>query len=353
MSISFAPIVTTPKGSLEHPRIHSETVSFRDEDQMPALTPAVSALPASHLAPECPSSKRQATSWVTHKSKNPEPGRRASSPIPDSRRPSLILRKISSLTSRKAKPSNTTQEDPTPEPKLLPGPRYEPSPVRHYKPATEQNEKHGYVLTLKMTESISEPVNAIRQQYFPKHLNRLPAHVTLFHALPYSQLDKIQADLEAVPSSVKPFSICTGQPFRTGRGVGITCDLGLKEAQALQEMLRENWLEYLSTQDRAVEWVPHWTVMNKVANVKEVRSAFNTIRRDLFENIHYGRAIGLDLWRYDKGDWIWEQTFDFADQSNSGEIKASLVKAPGGQGAGDDFDMRPRPGGKRNGKQKA
>lgn len=66
--------------------------------------------------------------------------------------------------------------------------------------------------------------------------------------------------------------------------------------------------------------------MNKVDDGKKVQNAFNTIRRDLFENVHEGRVVGLDLWKYVKGDWIWFQTFKFVEQHN-GEGKLGKMPA--------------------------
>jgi hypothetical protein len=41
----------------------------------------------------------------------------------------------------------------------------------HHKPSTKKQEQHIYVLTLGMTDFISEPVNAMRKQYFLEHLS--------------------------------------------------------------------------------------------------------------------------------------------------------------------------------------
>ncbi|KAF2739736.1 hypothetical protein EJ04DRAFT_409214, partial [Polyplosphaeria fusca] len=178
------------------------------------------------------------------------------------------------------------------------------------KPNTQQDEVHVYVLTLKLTASIAIPMNEMREVYFPPHLNRIPAHLTLFHALPHSQLSAIEAYLDTIASHAKPFTVSTGVPFRMGRGVGIGLSSGGRECVALHDALRDKWVQWLSDQDRG-GWKPHWTVMNKETDEKKVKDAFNSIRRDLFENEYAGSATGLDLWRYDGGGWQWTKNFKF------------------------------------------
>lgn len=95
-----------------------------------------------------------------------------------------------------------------------------------------------------------------------------------------------------------------------GKGVGIGVGQGARECAALHHALRDKWADWLSDQDRG-NWKPHWTVMNKELDEKKVRSAFDSIRRNLFENEHQGSVVGLDLWRYDRGKWVFEKDFMF------------------------------------------
>lgn len=83
--------------------------------------------------------------------------------------------------------------------------------------------------------------------------------------------------------------------------------------------------------------------MNKVDDGKKVQNAFNTIRRDLFENVQEGRVVGLDLWKYVRGDWIWFQTFKFVDQHN-GEGKPRQEKTPAQREGERYLNMAPKLG---------
>jgi len=179
-----------------------------------------------------------------------------------------------------------------------------------HKPQTEKEEEQVYVLTLKLTDSLSVPMNQMREQYFPKRLNRIPAHLTLFHALPHSQHSTIEAGLSQLAASTKPFLVTTGKPFRMRLGVGVNVGKGYNGMKAVHGDLRSQWLPHLSEQDRG-GWRPHWTVMNKVNEEKKVDDAFEAVQDDVLKNVREGKAVGLVLWQYDKGNWKWASEYNF------------------------------------------
>jgi mannose-1-phosphate guanylyltransferase len=167
-----------------------------------------------------------------------------------------------------------------------------------------------YVLTLKLTDSLAKPMNSMREQYFPKRLNRTPAHLTLFHALPDSRFTAIDNGLSQLSANTKPFFVSTGKPFRMRLGVGINVGKGYNRMKQVHEDLRSQWMPHLSEQDQG-GWRPHWTVMNKVNEEKKVDDAFQAVEKDMLQNVREGQAIGLDLWRYDKGNWIFANEYKF------------------------------------------
>jgi 2'-5' RNA ligase len=190
-----------------------------------------------------------------------------------------------------------------------------PTPNPFHKPSTSQNEEAVYVLTLSLTPSISVPLDQLRTQYFPNNLNRTPAHITLFHALPHSLLPRITSDLETITSRTHPYHISTGRPFRLRKGVAVNLDSGAESSEHLREEMREKWVEALSEQDRRA-WQPHWTVMNKVDEERKVEAAFNTIRRMLYEDAQHGKVVGIVLWRYVVGG-RWEEVREFGFQGGA------------------------------------
>ncbi|KAL5405208.1 hypothetical protein PMIN03_008588 [Paraphaeosphaeria minitans] len=196
-------------------------------------------------------------------------------------------------------------------------------------PNTGMDEQQVYVLTLALSPSIAVPLDQMRDEYFPRHLNRTPAHITLFHALPHSQLDAIDADLTRLTGRTRPYHISTGTPFRLRRGVAVLLGTGEECSQALREELRSRWAAFLSQQDsRSRGWQPHWTVQNKVEEEKKVISAHNTLRRILCEETHYGKALGFDLWLYkDGGHWELSREYRFLGYGSG-------ANTPGGSGTG-------------------
>lgn len=179
-----------------------------------------------------------------------------------------------------------------------------------HKPHTGAEEELVYVLTLKLTDSLAKPMNSMREQYFPKRLNRTPAHLTLFHALPDSQFTAIDSGLAQLSASTKPFFVSTGKPFRMRLGVGINVGKGYNRMKQVHEDLRSQWMPHLSEQDQG-GWRPHWTVMNKVNEESKVDDALQAVERNMLDNVREGQAIGLDLWHYDKGNWIFANEYKF------------------------------------------
>lgn len=183
-----------------------------------------------------------------------------------------------------------------------------------------------YVLTLTTTPSLTDPLTALRRSHFPRHLDHHPAHLTLFHALPGSEMALIASALGDLCAAQKPLKLATGGVFRMRRGVGINVadgggqggggggrgggDLGGSQAaRRLHRELQRRWWDMLSAQDRR-PWRPHWTVQNKAADDGAVDAALEDVRTG-FRGAE-GLATGCALWRYEKGGrWTFERAFDF------------------------------------------
>ncbi|KAJ9666634.1 hypothetical protein H2201_003293 [Coniosporium apollinis] len=189
--------------------------------------------------------------------------------------------------------------------------RTSPPPQTFHTPRTSSPEQAVYVLTLTTTPSIHGPINTLRKRYFPQHLNRTPAHLTLFHALPHSRLETLTSTLETLCTSTAPFAITTGAPFRMRRGVGVNVGRGAEQAKRVHRELREAWMEFLSEQD-AGGWKPHWTVQNKVDSEEEAAGAYEEVRGG-FKGAE-GMATGVGLWKYVKGRWVFEREFGFGGE---------------------------------------
>lgn len=214
-----------------------------------------------------------------------------------------------------------------------------------HRPNTHRVEDLVYVLTLKLTESLEKPMNEMRQLYFPKRLNRTPAHLTLFHALPHSQIEALEQSLKQLSSETKPFGVTTGGPFRMRKGVGVNVDEGYQNMKAVHYQLRTQWLDFLSEQD-AGGFKPHWTIMNKADEDEEVDKALRAVREELSQRTKEGQAVGLELWKYDRGNWIWANEYTFgmpaASTSNgAGYLSPTSSNGPSSEQAPGTSNKRP------------
>ncbi|KAF1829247.1 hypothetical protein BDW02DRAFT_510411 [Decorospora gaudefroyi] len=274
MSVTYAAAVSTPNGDFRAPQIQARACSDPD-------------LRASFEA----EARKQEQNQQQQQQKKPQ-------------RPGAGIRAKTSFrgwgTKKEGKTSPKLNSEPYVVEESRPSVQY---PRAEYRPGTGgEEEECVYVLTLKLTEDLGKAMDGMRERYFPKHLNRTGAHLTLFHALPHSRFDALERGVQSVAQRISPFDVSTGKPFRMRKGVGVNVDEGYKNMKTLHEQLQTQWLAFLSEQD-AAGFRPHWTVMNKVDDEKKVDGAFATIRQELSEGSVEGRAVGLDLWRYERGDW--------------------------------------------------
>ncbi|GAA5983096.1 hypothetical protein JCM11641_004911 [Rhodosporidiobolus odoratus] len=183
-------------------------------------------------------------------------------------------------------------------------------PHRH-RPATAHAEQHVYVLTLRLSPSLHDPLNALRTRYFPSSRLKVAAHLTLFHALPHSQLCEIVEEIQEVAGRTRTFEVKTGGVFMLGKqGVAVSPGKGTEQGAAVHAALRAKWASFLSKQD-AKDFKAHWTVQNKVDDEEEVKQTYAEVGKWAKEEGAQGVADGLELWRYDRGHWVPEREFAF------------------------------------------
>jgi hypothetical protein len=169
-----------------------------------------------------------------------------------------------------------------------------------------------YVVTLLTDKALHDRMTELRNAYFPPHLNKLDAHLTFFHALPGSELERsVIPVIQDVASQTAPFEIRAVKPFRLRRGFAIGISKpGSAKAQEVYHALQRPWIEegFLSKQDSGNLQL-HYTLMNKVDNESEIARTFEDFRDQFMAD--RGIAVGLGLWRYDRGWWKWQKKFDF------------------------------------------
>ena len=159
------------------------------------------------------------------------------------------------------------------------------------------------VLTLALDEASQARFEDLRQRYFPAALNRIPAHLSLFHSLREEELT--HAVLEQVASGRPAFPMQVTELRSMGKGVAYF--LQSTEAKFLHRSLSDAFDEQLSAQDRQ-GFRPHVVVQNKVTP-EEAKKTLALLQAG-FQAFSV-TAVGFDLWRYLGGPWHHLQRFDF------------------------------------------
>ena len=148
-------------------------------------------------------------------------------------------------------------------------------------------------------------LDALRRRHFPAKLNKIPAHVSLFHQLPGAELGSVRATLAEVCEGTTAFAMDPLELRFLGRGVAIAYQA--RELTRLHGQLAMVWAGWLSAQDRQ-SFRAHVTVQNKV-EPKVARALLETLRDELEPPTC--RVEGLDLWRYLGGPWAHVETYRF------------------------------------------
>jgi 2'-5' RNA ligase len=162
------------------------------------------------------------------------------------------------------------------------------------------------ILTLKLDQSTFEQVNALRQQYFPPERNLIPAHITLFHALPGEQEKEISQLLQTLCARSARIALSLPALHFLGNGVAIKIDA--PALVQLQQTLANHWSAWLTRQDRQ-GYRPHITIQNKVT-AAEAQQVYKTLEARWQALDGFGE--GLLLWHYQGGPWQLAHSFPFA-----------------------------------------
>ena len=153
------------------------------------------------------------------------------------------------------------------------------------------------ILTLGLEASAQARFDRLRAEHFPARLNVIPAHVTLFHALPGIEQEGIQRALASRCAATPAFTVDATGVRSLGRGVAYT--LHAPPLQRLRADLAQLWQDWLTPQDRQ-GFRPHITVQNK-AEPEAARALLQAMQAG-FTPFTFP-AEGLALWRYLGGPW--------------------------------------------------
>ncbi len=153
------------------------------------------------------------------------------------------------------------------------------------------------ILTARPDPATLARFEALRRAHYPPELNRVPAHISLFHHLPGSEFEAVVERLKFTARH-HPAPLVEATGFRSlGRGVALA--LRSDGLGALRGELAHAWDTLLIPQDRQ-GWRGHVTVQNKVPST----TARTLLARldAVFEPFAFSVA-GIDVWRYLDGPW--------------------------------------------------
>lgn len=163
-----------------------------------------------------------------------------------------------------------------------------------------------FILTVQFDLETDAVFQRLRRSHFPPELDRVPAHLTLFHQLPGTMEREVVAAAAEVAAREAPFPVLVEGPTPLGRGVALKLSgAGLGRVRGA---LKERFRDHLTGQDRQ-KFRPHVTIQNKVTP-ERARRTLEAVARGFvpFE----GRAEGIQLWRYRGGPWQPAGTIAFA-----------------------------------------
>ena len=163
------------------------------------------------------------------------------------------------------------------------------------------------ILTLRLDLVSQQRFDELRNRHFPPERNQIPAHLTLFHALPAEPW--IATALQAIAGTQASFPLRVTGLRSLGKGVAY--NLASPELQALHAHLSASFDQELIPQDRQ-RFMPHIVVQNK-ATPEAARLLLARLSSGFVPWVV--TAEGLDLWHYLGGPWQHAQTERFRPAS--------------------------------------
>lgn len=139
-------------------------------------------------------------------------------------------------------------------------------------------------------------LEGLRRMHYPAHSKRVPAHLTIFHALPPSAESELRHRLSELAREKPPRATIEGL---IDLGGGVAFRVVSPDLNRIRENVAADLHGLLGAQDSG-GWRPHITIQNKVAP---------KVARALIESLGQGfrpRTLaisGLGLHRYLDGPW--------------------------------------------------
>lgn len=152
------------------------------------------------------------------------------------------------------------------------------------------------ILTAKLGRDDFAWLEGLRRAHYPPERNRVPAHLTIFHALPPSAESEVRARLTGLAREKAPQAVIDGL---MDLGGGVAFRVVSPDLDRMRQDLALDLHGLLGAQDSG-GWRPHITIQNKVAP-KVARALIAELGRHFHPR---PLAIsGFGLHRYLDGPW--------------------------------------------------
>jgi len=152
------------------------------------------------------------------------------------------------------------------------------------------------IVTAEIAQGDFSWLEGLRRAHFPADRNQVPAHLTIFHALPPSAEAEIRARIARIIRRSPPTATIAGL---MDLGGGVAYRVVSPELDRIRDELADGLHGLLSAQD-AGGWRPHVTIQNKVAP-KVARALKESLERQFRPRPLAISGIGLH--RYLGGPW--------------------------------------------------
>lgn len=152
------------------------------------------------------------------------------------------------------------------------------------------------IITAGLADADQARFDRLRRTHYPADRNQLPAHLTLFHALPPSAEGEVTQLLKQLARASPPPARTAGL-LNLGRGVAVR--IVSDDLTSMRDEIADHFHGLLTSQDQA-GWRPHITIQNKVEPAEA---------RVLVASLDEGWADGavriaaLELHHYLGGPW--------------------------------------------------
>ena len=160
------------------------------------------------------------------------------------------------------------------------------------------------IVTAELAATDLAWLDGLRRYHYPVARNQLPAHLTMFHALPPSLESEARHRL-SLAAKARPPRATVGGIMDLGGGVAFR--IVSEELDTIRDALSEAFHGMLSAQDGG-GWRPHVTIQNKVSN-REARQLVDALEQGFVPRPLGIRGLGLH--RYLGGPWETLQVWPF------------------------------------------